>query len=123
MCALWLKMIGTSDEPWPELKPYDQKHVGFRGRRPSGVRRGDRMVLYAVGGSKRVFALGEVTSEWYECKEGKEEGWPYRVDIALKVNVAPSSGVNADETFTMAGDGEWGRWSSCPARRFPRQQR
>ncbi len=104
MCALWLKMIGTSDKHWPESKRYDRKHIGFRGRKPSGVHCGDRVVLYAVGGAKRIFAFGDVTSEWYESKQGTEEGWPYRIDVDLKVNLVPSAGVNADEIFTSKGE-------------------
>ena len=104
MCAYWLKMIGTTQNPWPASDRYDRKHIGFRGRRPSGIQPGDRLVLYAVGGSKRIFALALVTGEWYESEEGKEEGWPYRIDIDLDVNMDPSHGVNAEEMFSTAGE-------------------
>jgi len=52
------------------------------------------MILYAVG-SKRLFAVVDVVSDW---KENDEEGWPYRVDIQwpAAVNVAPSDGVDAN---------------------------
>jgi hypothetical protein len=55
------------------------------------------MVLYAVGGSKHVFALVQVTSEVYECAG---ESWPYRVDIEYKINLPVASGVHLDEIST-----------------------
>jgi hypothetical protein len=93
--TLWLKMIGTWDDPWPEQRPYDLKHIGFRGKRPTGVRPGDRMILYAVGW-KRIFAVADVTSGW---KHNDEDGWPYCVDIRspLEISLAPSAGVNGTD--------------------------
>ena len=93
--TFWLKMIGTSDRHWPVDRRYDRGHIGFRGRKPSGVHPGDRMMLYAVG-SKRLFAVVDVVSDW---KDNDEEGWPYRVDIHWPpaVNVAPSDGVDAKD--------------------------
>jgi hypothetical protein len=89
--AFWLKMIGTSEKPWD--KCYDRKHIGFRGRKPSGIHPGDQMVPYAVG-HRCIFAVAEVASDW---NENEEVGWPYRVEIRwpLAVNVAPSKGVDA----------------------------
>jgi hypothetical protein len=91
----WLKMIGSSDTHWPKDKRYDRGHIGFRGRKPSGVHPGDRMILYAVG-SKRLFAVVDVVSDW---KTNDEAGWPYRVDIQWPavVNLAPSDGVDAND--------------------------
>ena len=93
--TLWLKMIGTWDNPWPDKKPYDRKKIGFRGRKPTGVHRGDRMILYAVRW-KRIFAVADVTSDW---KHNDEDGWPYCVDIRWPLNVAlpPSDGIDATE--------------------------
>jgi hypothetical protein len=93
--TFWLKMIGSSDKHWPEDRSYDRGHIGFRGRKPSGVQPGDRMILYAVG-SKRLFAIVDVVSRW---KVNDEAGWPYRVDIQWPptVNVAPSDGVDAND--------------------------
>jgi hypothetical protein len=92
--SFWLKMIGTSDKPWSESRCYDRSHVGFRGRKPSGIHPGDRMILYGVG-TKRVFAVADVTSNW---KNNDEQGWPFRVDIQwpMEVNVAPSAGVEVN---------------------------
>lgn len=99
MSAFWLKMIGTSVDPWPVGKPYNLQHIGFRGLyKPSGIRSGDRMVLYAVG-AKRIFGLVEVTKDWYESNQ---DGWPYRVDIRCpaEVSLAPNDGVDVDELST-----------------------
>jgi len=92
----WLKMIGTADGHWPEDRRYDLDRIYFRGRKPSGVHRGDRMVLYGVGCDKRIFALVEVTSEYHTSDN---EEWPYCVDIVLpiEVNMAPRDGVHIDE--------------------------
>jgi hypothetical protein len=54
--SFWLKLIGSTKNRWRTR--YDRDYVDFA-TRPS-VRRGDQMVLYAVGGLKRVFALVEV---------------------------------------------------------------
>jgi hypothetical protein len=51
---------------------------------------GDQMVLYAVGGSKRIFALAEVTRAVYPS--GLQD-WPYRVDLNYEVNLPISAGV------------------------------
>jgi hypothetical protein len=59
------------------------------------------LVLYAVGGRKRVFALAQVTSEVYESREDR---WPYRVNVSYTVNLAPSSGVPIHEINTPERD-------------------
>jgi hypothetical protein len=59
------------------------------------------MVLYAVGGSKRVFALAEVKGEVYDTGD---QGWPYRVDVSYLVNLPVSSGVHIDEVSTTERD-------------------
>jgi len=93
--TFWLKMIGTWDGPWPEGNPYDRKHIGFRGRKPSGIHPGDQMILYAVR-RKRIFAIVDVTSEY---GNNDEDGWNFRVDIRWppEVNLAQSAGVDASE--------------------------
>src|SRR5438094_443806 len=93
MSNCWLKMIGTSVKPWDGQKPYDRNHIGFRGRKPSGIRVGDKMVLYAVG-TKRLFALVEVTRA---CYGSGQTGWPYP---AAWLNDLPRPCRNAKE-FAM----------------------
>ena len=62
---------------------------------------GDHMVLYAVGGTKRVFAAVEVTSEPYAT--GDKE-WPYRVDIKYLVHLSRAQGVHLSEVNTPKRD-------------------
>jgi hypothetical protein len=59
------------------------------------------MVLYAVGGSKRVFAAAQVTSEVYDSGQKR---WPYRVDIRYMVNVPVSSGVHIEKVSSPERD-------------------
>lgn len=56
MSETWLKLIGTSKKRAPER--YRKPYADFsNNHRPRDVHRGDRLVLYGAGGSKRVFAL------------------------------------------------------------------
>lgn len=58
------------------------------------------MVLYAVG-SRRVFALAELTSDVYSSGDAD---WPYRVDIRYSVNLPVASGVPLNEVSTPERD-------------------
>jgi len=104
MSETWLKLIGTSDKPAPEF--YDKPYVDFsKSKRPRDVRPGDQVVLYAAGGSKRIFALAEITSRLYditsETKDNRDrETYPYRVDIEYIFRVPVSAGVHIDEITT-----------------------
>jgi hypothetical protein len=60
------------------------------------------MVLYAVGGSKSVFALVEVTSEVYERSEWPQ--WPHSMDVRYLVNLPVSQGVHINEISTPKRD-------------------
>jgi hypothetical protein len=64
------------------------------------------MILYAVGGRKRVFAIAEVTSEVYNAGGNPDENgrWPYRVDIKYLVNMPASEGVHINEVSTPERD-------------------
>jgi len=99
MSAYWLKMIGSTENPCPE--PYTRSYADFS-RRPSRVRAGDHMILYAVGGRMRVFAVAEVTSDVYAATGNADENgrWPYRVDINYLVNMSAADGVHIDEVST-----------------------
>ena len=91
MSACWLKMIGTTENPCRES--YTRKYADFA-RRPRRIHPGDRMVLYAVGGHKCVFAIVEVTSAVYDSRQKRH---PYRVDIRYMVNVPVPAGVHIDK--------------------------
>ena len=74
----WLKMIGMTESPLTGT--YEKPYADFaKNKRPRHIHPGDHLVLYACGGSKRVFALAEVTSDVYVG--GHMERFPYRVDI------------------------------------------
>jgi hypothetical protein len=98
MPNVWLKLIGTTEERCPE--PYKLDSADFT-RMPRQMRCGDYMVLYAVGGRKRVFALAEVASE---VRASGVKRWPYRVTIRYLVNLPPSLGVHIDEITTGKRD-------------------
>jgi hypothetical protein len=92
--ARFLKVIGSGQIPCPE--PYDRPYVDFsdRSNPAKRVSIGDELILYAAGGSKRIFAKATVESEVYGS--GRER-WPYRVDVSYQVNVLARDGVPIDE--------------------------
>lgn len=82
----WLKSIGASDD---ELKKYWLRSRGdlldqirfAKNKRPTGVSKGDRLVLYAAGW-ERVFGVAIVASE--EPKEDpREKRWPWVLDVEV----------------------------------------
>jgi hypothetical protein len=103
MSAFWLKMIGSTENPCPE--PYTRSYADFS-RRPRHIHSGDYMILYAVGGRKRVFAIAEVTSEVYNAGGNPDEKgrWPYRVNIKYLVNMPASEGVHINQVSTPERD-------------------
>jgi hypothetical protein len=94
MSRFWLKVLGSDEIPCPES--YTLDYVDFA-RRPRRMRIGDRLVLYAAGGSKRIFGLAEVTSG---IRESGRERWPYRMGISYSVKLPVSSGVQLAEVNT-----------------------
>jgi hypothetical protein len=62
---------------------------------------GDHLVLYAAGGSKRMFGLAEITSG---ISDSGRERWPYRMGISYSVNLPVSSGVELAEVSTPQRD-------------------
>jgi hypothetical protein len=104
MSETWLKLIGSSKNRCPEhyRKPYADFSIS---KRPRHVHLGDYLVLYAAGGSKRLFALAKVTSDVYdittETKDNKDRAqYPYRVDIEYVYWMPVSAGVHIDEITT-----------------------
>ena len=95
MTRFWLKLIYSSKHPCPET--YERSYVHFRKGKPRRIHRGDRMVVYACGGSKHVFALADVTGEVYV---NGQEDWPYQVDISYLVKLPVSSGVSINDIST-----------------------
>lgn len=95
--SVFLKLIGSADAPWNDF--YDKEYVDFSGR-PRQVKPDDFLVLYAAGGLKRVFAVAQVKSEFYEADTDFHPRWPYRVDISYLVNLPAAEGVLIDEVST-----------------------
>ena len=95
----FLKSVGAtnaklSDDwlttPWAEranrIDLLDRIHFA-RNKRPTGVRNGDRLVLYAAGW-ERIFGIAVVTSdEPYELVEEGQERWPWALDVAVPLVV------------------------------------
>jgi len=99
----WLKLIGSADKPITEHPfngSYSEEYVGFRKARMPGIRMGDHLFLYAPGGSRRIFALAEATSN-PECDinyNPKKEGscrWKQRVRYLINLPVV--SGILIDD--------------------------
>jgi hypothetical protein len=102
----WLKLIGSVTEPitgYPYYGKYDSGIVGFRKTRKPSVGLGDHLFLYAPGGSKRIFALAEVTSapEYYSAYDPQEEGSTFWiVNVRYLIKLAVDSGIHIDEITT-----------------------
>jgi hypothetical protein len=100
----WLKLIGSSRNGCPEN--YKKPYADFsKSKRPRHIHPGDYLVLYAAGGSKRLFAIAEVMSEVYdittETSDNKDrETYPYRVDIKYVDRTPVYDGVHIDEITT-----------------------
>jgi uncharacterized protein (DUF433 family) len=99
--GFFLKLIGSTEAPWQGL--YKEEYVDFP-RLPLQVRTGDFLVLYAVGGLKRVFAIAEVKSEAYKVPINDTPRWSFRVDVEYLVNVPAEEGVPIEEVSTPRRD-------------------
>jgi hypothetical protein len=96
----WLKLIGSGKYP---ITGWKENYVGFRKEKKPGIRKGDHLVLYAPGGSKRIFALAEATSDPerdinYDAQ--KEGSCRWKLGVQYSINLSVSSGVHIDEVST-----------------------
>ena len=66
------------------------RHVDFA-RYPRSIQEGDHLILYAVGGQKRIFAIVKVIGE---VEGGDDERWQYRLRASLKSPPVPRKGIN-----------------------------
>jgi hypothetical protein len=94
MTRYFLKMIGSSEKRCPE--DYQQPYADFS-KRPRKVKAGHFMILYAVGGAKRIFSHVQVTSSSYPRDH---ERWPYRVGFEYLIRLPVSSGVDIEMVDT-----------------------
>lgn len=102
----WLKLIGChkrpiTDDPFCGKYPFD--YVGFRKERKPGIRMGDRLFLYAPGGSKRIFAVADVVGDPerdidYDPKKEGSCRWKVRIEYLINLSVA--SGIHIDDVGT-----------------------
>lgn len=86
----WLKSIGASgdelDDDWLRLRADLQDQIRFAtNKRPTGVAREDRLVLYAAGW-ERFFGFAIVLSAESK-KDPKEERWPWVLDVTVPLIV------------------------------------
>lgn len=102
----WLKLIGSNKVPItgsPYNGIYNEEYVGFRKSRKPSIGMGDYLFLYAPGGSKRIFALAEATSdpEINPLYNPEEEGSCYwNVYVRYMINLKVLSGIHLDEITT-----------------------
>ncbi len=86
----WLKLVGAVDSPMPDpwlTQRVDlREEVGFTTR--AKVEIGDELVLYAIP-QRKVIGIAEVVS--HPIRSGREERWPWRSRIRLKLAIADYS--------------------------------
>lgn len=86
--ASFFKLIGTPNDPW--IGHYHFDYVRFS-RSPKSINVGDHLILYACGGSKRIFADAAIIGTAYlVAGDGR---WPYRMNVTFVVNVLPADGI------------------------------
>ena len=95
----WLKLIGSAKSPITEWK---EEYVGFRKKNKPSIEVGDRLFLYAPGGSRRIFALAEAAGNPEQDPKWnpKEEGscyWRLAVRYIDDLNLPVASGILIDE--------------------------
>jgi hypothetical protein len=90
--AYWVKMVGSSDLPLPNDPfisiPSLREMIRFpRDQFPRDMARGDEMLLYAVGGYKKIFASARTTADPERDVPGASatvfKRWPHTVQIEL----------------------------------------
>jgi hypothetical protein len=102
----WLKLLGSVDKPLTDSDyhgEWKQTYIGFRKTRKPSIRLGDNVFFYAPGGSKRIFALAESTSEPESNPEydPEEKGSCYwNVHVRYLINLPVNSGIHIDEITT-----------------------
>jgi hypothetical protein len=98
----WLKLIGSAQEPItapPFNGRYTKDYVGFRKESKPSIKVGDRLFLYAPGGSRRIFALAEAVGNPEYHKEGNCH-WRLTVRYLENLNLPVASGILIDDVIS-----------------------
>ena len=102
----WLKLIGSAKSPLtsPDYQGrWEATFIGFRKSGKPSFHPGDRVFLYAPGGTKSIFALAEVISdpEINKQYDPNEEGSCYwNVHIHYLINYPVDRGISIEEITT-----------------------
>jgi len=96
----WLKLIGSTDNP---VHGWNEEYIGFRKSQKPGIRMGDHVLLYAPGGSRRIFALAEVDGNPepdpdYSAHVNGSCQW--RLRVRYLINLPVDSGIFIEEANT-----------------------
>ena len=89
----WLKLIGTLKRPItgaPFYGNYSEEHIGFHKPDKPGIRTGEHLFLYAVGGCMRIFALAEAIGDPEPWKDGNLQ---WRIPVRYLLNLPVASGI------------------------------
>jgi len=98
----WLKLIGSAKQPITE---WQEKYVGFRKKKQPSIEAGDRLFLYAPGGSRRIFALAEAVGNPerdLDYNQSVEGSCYWRLDVRYleNLNFPVASGISIDEVVS-----------------------
>ena len=103
----WLKLIGSYKEPItapPFNGRYTQDYVEFRKKSKPRIEVGDRLFLYAPGGSRRIFALAEAVGNPEPIPEPSSKPgschWKIPVRYVENLNLPVASGILIDDVIS-----------------------
>jgi hypothetical protein len=86
-------------DPWLTERSDPRSQVGFGSR--ANVEIGEELVLYAIP-QRKIIGIAEVTS--HPMRSGKEERWPWRSKVRLKVAIAQyERAPNLDDVAVPGG--------------------
>src|SRR5687767_9052165 len=108
--ASWLKLIGSAKAPLTEAPfhgVFKDKDVGFRKAQKPGIRAGDRLFLYAPGGSRRIFALAEAIRDPERDPNydpDQEGSCQWKIPVHFLINLPVASGIVIDDIISGQRD-------------------
>jgi hypothetical protein len=106
--AYFLKLLGLSDEGLPETWWKERPEIVtgvFFSKRPRKIQRRDRLIYYAVGGSKRIVAEAEVMGEAAQDFESPPHWTPERrKQFSWRMPVRLLAKCPANDTAPLTSD-------------------